>query len=53
MVEIEEEMIDDVDAILEDDESIKRLIKNLDKKYISLLNASDDLKLDQMENLIK
>lgn len=53
LVEIEEEMIDDVDAILKDDESIKRLIKNLDKKYISLLNASDDLKLDQMENLIK
>lgn len=53
LVEIEEEMIDDINLTLKDDESIKRLIKKLDKKDISLLNASDNLKLDQMENLIK
>lgn len=52
LAEIEEDMIDNIDAILKDDESLKRLIKNLDKKNINLLNASDDLKLDQMENLI-
>ena len=46
-------MIDDIDLTLKDDESIKRLIKNLDKKNISLLSASYDLELDQMENLIK
>ena len=53
LAEIEEENIDDVDTILKDDESIKRLIKNLDKKNINLLNVDYDLELDQMENLIK
>lgn len=53
LAEIEEEMIDDIDVIIKDDESLKRLIKNLDKKDICLLSVSDDLKLDQMENLIK
>lgn len=53
LAEIEEKMIDDINAILKEDESLKTLIKNLDKKYISLLSVSDDLKLDQMENLIK
>lgn len=53
LAEIEEEMIDDIDVIIKDEETLKRLIKNLDKKDISLLSVSDDLKLDQMENLIK
>lgn len=53
LAEIEEEMVDDINLILKDGESIKRLIKNLNKKDISLLSVSDDLKLDQMENLIK
>lgn len=52
LAEIEEEMIDDINLTLKDDESIKRLIKKLGKKDISLLNASDNLKFDQMENLI-
>nr|DAL22729.1 MAG TPA_asm: hypothetical protein [Caudoviricetes sp.] len=53
LVEIEEDMIDDINLILKDDESIKRLIKDLDKRNINLLNAKFDLYLDQMENLIK
>ncbi|MBS5989757.1 hypothetical protein [Anaerococcus hydrogenalis] len=53
LAEIEEEMVDDINLTLRDDESIKRLIKNLDKKNINLLNAGNDLELDQMENLIK
>lgn len=53
LAEIEEKMIDDINLTLKDNESIKRLIKNLNKKYISLLNADYDLELDQMENLIK
>ena len=53
LAEIEEEMIDDINLTLKDDESIKRLIKNLDKKNINLLNVGNDLELDQMENLIK
>ena len=52
LAEIEEEMIDDINLTLKDDESIKRLIKNLDKKNINLLNVGNDLELDQMENLI-
>lgn len=53
LAEIEEEMVDDINLILKDDESIKRLIKNLDKKNISLLSVGYDLDLDQMENLLK
>lgn len=52
LAEIEEEIIDDINLTLKDNESIKRLIKNLDKKNISLLSVGYDLELDQMENLI-
>lgn len=53
LAEIEEEMVDDINLILKDGESIKRLIKNLNEKDISLLNADYDLEIEQMENLIE
>ncbi|MDU2829254.1 MAG: hypothetical protein E7C03_02110 [Anaerococcus sp.] len=53
LAEIEEEMVDDINLILKDGESIKRLIKNLNKKDIRLLNADYDLEIEQMENLIE
>lgn len=53
LVEIEKDIIDDINLIIKDNESIKRLIKDLDKRNINLLNAHYDLELEQMKNLIK
>lgn len=53
LVEIEKDIIDDINLIIKDNESIKRLIKDLDKRNINLLNTHYDLELEQMKNLIK
>lgn len=53
LAEIEEEMIDNINFTLKNNESIKKLIKKINKKNISLLSTDRDLEIEQMTNLIK
>ncbi len=53
LAEIEEEMIDNINFTLKNNESIKKLIKKINKKNISLLSTDRDLEIEQMTTLIK
>lgn len=46
-------MIDNINFTLKNNESIKKLIKKINKKNISLLSTDRDLEIEQMTNLIK